>query len=158
MPGPGIALARMRAYYGPRLRRMAGALLGRGGGRGDAEAVRVDVGLHVRVTVQNRFGAIAAALQEAAAEAVAQTAEELVADARARAPVKTGRLRDSIAIVEQTDQRAVVEVAAPYAALVEFGGVSRTATPFWTPATELARRNLEKNLAAAFRRRLGRTR
>ena len=157
MPGPGIAFMLMRAHYGPRLRSMAGALRGGGRGGGAAGTVRVDIPIHVRVTTYNRFGGIAAVLQDVASEAVQQTAEELVADARAREPVKTGRLRDSIGVVEQMGQRAVVGVAADYAPLVEFGGVSRTATPFWTPATELARRNLEKNLAAAFRRRLGRS-
>ena len=155
MPGPGIALALMRAYYGPRLRRMAGALLGRGGG--DGGAVHAQVGLRVQVTVQNNTSAIVAALQAAAAEAVQQTAQELVDVAKARAPVKDGELRDSIRIVEQAEHGAVVEVGAEHGAIVNYGGVTRPATPFWDPALEQARRNFEKNLADAFRRRLGRT-
>ena len=116
------------------------------------------VDIRTRVTVRNNMRGIVAALQEAASEAVYQTAQGLVDDAKARAPVRTGRLRDSIRITGQTDQRAVVEVGADYGALVEYGGVSQSGTPYWTPATEQARRNLEKNLAVAFRRRLGRTR
>ena len=112
------------------------------------------VGIRTRVTVRNNTRGIVAAFRQAAAEAVAQTAEALVDDARARAPVKTGRLRDSIAIVEQTGQRAVAGVTAPYGALVEYGGIDRPATPYWTPAVEQAWRNLQKALAEALQRRL----
>ena len=153
MPGPGIALALMRAYYGPRLRRMAGALLGRGGG-GAPEAVHVDLGLRVQVTVQNRFGAIATALQEAAVAAVQQTAQELVDDAQMLASVRTGYLRDSIHIAEQAGRWAVVEVGADYGALVEYGGVARPGTPYWTPAVEQARKGLEENLRKELQQRL----
>ena len=124
-----------------------------------AELSRARITVHGRVTVRNNVASINQALRQAAAAAVAQTAQELVLDAKAEAPVRTGRLRDSIHIAEQTETRAIVEVGAPYGAGVNYGhhtagGTFVPGNPFWDRAVERARRRLEDNLQKELRQRL----
>lgn len=66
--------------------------------------------------------------------------QPIVDAARAKAPVQTGNLRDSISaeVVEQGPMRVTVEVgpSAEYADDVEFGGLHRAAKPFLRPAID----------------------
>ena len=135
--------------------------------REELAAAKVDVQralnnfqIRTRVTVRTRAGEVGKALREAAAAAVHETAEQLVADARAEAPVRTGRLRSSIAITEQTEGSATVEVGVPYGMAVNdghhtAGGGFVPGNGYWDRAIERARRNLEANLQEALRRGLG---
>ena len=68
-------------------------------------------------------------LEELAAERVRLAAEECCEDAMARAPVETGRLRNSLR-VELDGLTARVVTDCPYAAAVEFGTSKRAPQPF----------------------------
>lgn len=65
----------------------------------------------------------------AAQKRVEAAAQERCEQAKARAPVKTGALRKSIA-VRAGVLTAAVGTDCPYAAAVEFGGKSRAPQPF----------------------------
>lgn len=68
-------------------------------------------------------------LEQAAAEKVREAAEEACEQAKARAPVRTGKLRDSIS-AEADGLSARVYTDCPYAAAVEFGTSKRPPQPF----------------------------
>ena len=144
-------------------RQALGGVIGAGrqelAGRAQADAQRAlgNFGIRAVVTVDNRAAEVGRAIREAAAAAVHETAQQLVADARAEAPVRTGRLRGSIQIAEQTDTAVTVEVGAPYGRAVNdghhvAGGGFVPGNGYWDRAIERARRNLEQNLAEALRR------
>lgn len=63
-------------------------------------------------------------------------AEAVRAQAAALAPVKTGRLRNSLE-VRRSGNGASVIAACPYAALVELGASRRAPTPFLLPAARM---------------------
>lgn len=69
-----------------------------------------------------------------------KSVEPMVDSARAKAPVQTGKLRDSISadISERTSMSVTIEVgpSAEYADDVEFGGLHRAAKPFLRPAAD----------------------
>lgn len=68
-------------------------------------------------------------LAQLAAGQVRLAAEEYRDAAKARAPVDTGRLRDSIRVeVEGSAARVIAD--CPYAAAVEFGTPTRSPQPF----------------------------
>ncbi len=94
-------------------------------------------GLHrVQRELPNRI----AAELNSAAESMESLAKQL-------APVDTGFMRDSIAQTETADGnrlRAVVESPADYSLYVEYGTVNMSAQPFFTPAFESAKRQLNK--------------
>lgn len=60
-------------------------------------------------------------------------AGEIAEAAKALAPVRTGRLRDSIT-VEASEPGAEVQALAPYSGWVEYGTASTPAQPFLRPA------------------------
>lgn len=62
-----------------------------------------------------------------------QLAEDVAAEARTRAPVRTGELRDSIT-VQEGDGGVQVVAAAPYAAYVELGTRHMPAEPYLMPS------------------------
>ena len=68
-------------------------------------------------------------LNRIAQEKVREAAEEACGRAKARAPVQTGALRDSIS-VEIDGLTARVFTDCPYAAAVEFGTSKRAPRPF----------------------------
>lgn len=64
--------------------------------------------------------------------------KQIVREARQRAPVLTGALRDSIDYKVDTGELELeVEAKAPYAVFVELGTVSRSGRPFLGPAASL---------------------
>ena len=67
--------------------------------------------------------------------------ENIVADAKAFAPVKTGRLRDSINGIVYGNMLEV-HVEAEYAAYVEYGTSRMMPRPFLRPAFEINRPDL----------------
>lgn len=93
-------------------------------------------------------------LVSASVAAVAAAVKDTVADARAAAPVKTGRLRDSITGTVQTDGysvRGTVRAKAPHAHLIEFGTQRVAKKPFLVPAAVRHRRQMNEALASAVR-------
>jgi HK97 gp10 family phage protein len=66
---------------------------------------------------------------------VAETAEKIAQDARGRAPVQTGRLRDSIT-ASAYGKEAEVFSQVEYAPFVEYGTYKMAAQPFLYPAVE----------------------
>ena len=85
-------------------------------------------------------------------KAIQDAADKIAEDARSRVPVETGRLRDSIKVIEYNEPgrfgyRIVADAEAdpvrgrsdgtPYAHMVEFGSVhNQPARPFLVPALE----------------------
>lgn len=88
------------------------------------------------------------------AEELNSGAESAVSLAKQLAPVDTGNMRDSI---EQTERasadnlRSVMESPADYSAFVEYGTVNMDAQPFFTPAFESARRQVNNGLLRALK-------
>ncbi|MCS7145342.1 MAG: HK97 gp10 family phage protein [Nitrososphaerota archaeon] len=64
---------------------------------------------------------LAAELDSRADEELGELARLFLEEARARTPVKTGRLRDSIVIRREAHAKYSVEATAPYAGYVEYG-------------------------------------
>ena len=90
--------------------------------------------------VADRIPQTIEALLDAARQYEQATAEAIVADAQAAAPVRTGALRDSIMVVSDPRGRGAGHVSAgvyaPYAPFVEFGTRYMSAEPFFYPALE----------------------
>lgn len=104
--------------------------------------------------LRSRLPEITAELEKAAREAVAAAAELVVATAKDRAPVDTGRLRDSIHIDEEAEGTYVVagDHEVFYGNMVEHGTVDAAAHPFLLPALEENRSAIEAAVTAAIRK------
>lgn len=104
--------------------------------------------------LHSRLPEISAAIAAAAREAVAAGAELVVASAKSRVPVDTGRLRDSIHVDEEAEGTYVVagnrEVF--YGNIVEHGGGNMPPHPFLLPALEENRATIEADVTAAIRK------
>lgn len=89
------------------------------------------------VVVYNGIPSLMAYVEANARTAVRRTADEIVRDARSRAPVDTGQLRSSIKAVSlEHGKSAEVMADTDYAAFVEFGTYKMAAQPFLTPAVQ----------------------
>ena len=89
------------------------------------------------------------AIVSGAADAVAETVEATIAEARAAAPVITGELRDSLRGTVRTDGYSItgrVRSAAKYAHVVEYGSERSEKKPFLAPAAIANRRKLNGKL------------
>jgi HK97 gp10 family phage protein len=91
---------------------------------------------------------IARRARPAMREILSQIAQETAIVAKQLAPVDTGRLRESIAVMQEGDLKFTVVAGAPYAAYVEFGTANQSPQPYLTPAIELTRQHLLRELAA----------
>mgnify|MGYP001162039358 CR=1 FL=1 len=100
--------------------------------------------------VQNRFPQIATRLHSGSAEKGIAAAEQVQQEAKAVVPVRTGNLRDHIAVetYEGYTTAMVHTSGVPYAARVEYGFVgydslgryyNQAPRPYLTPAAELVR-------------------
>ena len=93
------------------------------------------------VTVTVRFNALpglGGRIRSAGARHAEATADAIAADARARAPVRTGQLRASISRAGSGAEARVV-ARAPHAGYVEYGTARMPARPYLWPAVEAAR-------------------
>lgn len=107
----------------------------------------------VRV-VQDNTPRVLAQIRQRVAGAVKETAQAVETDAKARAPVKTGNLRDNIkADTAMTDAelRALVVAWAYYSVFIELGRRGAAAQPFLLPALEAARAGFIASLRAVLR-------
>ena len=86
------------------------------------------IGVAEALAMFGRAGVVGTAIE---AQGVDATAQAIAADARARAPVATGFLRDSIEVTEEG-----VEVMADYGLFVEYGTSDTVAQPFIRPAAD----------------------
>lgn len=89
-------------------------------------------------------------LEDAATSAVADVCEQVRAESAGLCPVKSGRLRDSIALDVQANGGSVkgkVSASADYAAKVELGSYAQAPKPFLAPAFSLHAPSLAQTLA-----------
>lgn len=77
---------------------------------------------------------------------VASIAQGIEAQAKLKAPVDTGFLRNSIQATPKGAFEWNVTVGAEYGAYLEFGTVKMSARPYFTPAVELMRPQFEMML------------
>ena len=91
---------------------------------------------------------------EAAKEAIAQSADEIVADAKSHCPVKTGALRDSIKATKQQGGAWYKISTLYYGRFVELS--PKINKPFLFPALDQNRDRIRENIQAAIRRAMGR--
>ena len=77
-------------------------------------------------------GKITAAITQVFQEQGSQMVEQM----KARCPVDTGFLRDSIALTESSAEQMTIEAGAEYAPYVEFGTYKMEAEPFFYPVVQ----------------------
>lgn len=82
-------------------------------------------------------------------EAVELEAAAIVADAKERAPVKTGALRDSLEYVKLGPLEAEIHDGVSYGIIQEFGGGHVPPHPFLTPAMDAAEARFGERVAKA---------
>lgn len=83
-----------------------------------------------------------------ASQVVRKSALDVEAQAKLRAPVDTGFLRNSIHTEQSSDLRAEVIVGAEYGLYIEYGTSRMAAQPFLNPAVEFVRPAFEAACAA----------
>lgn len=87
----------------------------------------------------NRLSAIAAGMKPKARTLVAKTVLDVEAQAKVRAPVDTGALRNSIHGTMTGETEGEVAVGVEYGVYQEYGTRYMPAHPFMTPAAEAVR-------------------
>lgn len=95
------------------------------------------------------FAALSTRVRKNIAEALNNGADSTVEIAQQLSPVDTGFMRDHISQTETatpTSLRAVVESEADYSAFVEYGTVNMESQPFFTPAFESGRKQVNNEL------------
>ncbi|HYG66098.1 MAG TPA: HK97-gp10 family putative phage morphogenesis protein [Anaeromyxobacteraceae bacterium] len=102
--------------------------------------------------LQSLLGRLSGRIAAAVAEETLAGAEAVAREAKALAPVDTGRLRASIEALREGRTSAVVVARAPYAAFVEYGTRRMAAQPFMRPAAQRARAEVAARIGEAVRR------
>jgi HK97 gp10 family phage protein len=100
------------------------------------------------------FAALSERVRKNIADELNSGANSCVTLAQQLAPVDTGFMRDNIKQTETaspTELKAVIESEADYSAFVEYGTVNMEAQPFFTPAFESARRQVNNGLLRVLR-------
>jgi HK97 gp10 family phage protein len=118
----------------------AGKLVG--GSRGGGVQIKF-------VITKNRFSEMRRKGTEAMLAALDATADTVVKTAKQRAPVETGRLRDSIQR-EGSGDSIVIFTNVPYAAFVEFGSPHRPAQAFLRPAMRVGSNTIASEVKKRF--------
>lgn len=94
----------------------------------------------------NHIPSIIKSLRSESARATYNFARTVAAEARRRAPVRTGYLRSSI-VNEKVDYgHHRVTVGAHYGAFVEYGTRHMAPRPYFRPAVEVAKREFEASM------------
>lgn len=91
----------------------------------------------------NLFPQIVIALPGATGAVVRKVAAAVQTEAKDRAAVDTGFMRDSIHIKMQSETEALVIAGAYYSIYVEMGTRHMAAQPFMAPAADAVRSNLD---------------
>ena len=102
----------------------------------------------IDVKVSTRFPALQALTLARAAAAIEKAALDIEAQAKSRAPVDTGLLRNSINASPTGPLEWTVESPVSYSVYQEFGTRKMPAHPYMLPAVEFVKPSLE----SAFRR------
>lgn len=89
--------------------------------------------------VSNEFSAIAQRLNDMVPLVVAKAALDIEAQAKVRAAVDTGYMKNSIQATQIAEDYWRVTVGATYGVYVEYGTVHSPAQPFIRPAVEAVR-------------------
>lgn len=100
------------------------------------------------------FAALSRNMRENIAEELNSGAESCVSLAKQLSPVDTGFMRDHISQTETASPdnlKAAIESEADYSVFVEYGTVNMEAQPFFTPAFESARRQVNNGLLRVLR-------
>lgn len=97
--------------------------------------------------VANSLPDLDEALRERLSLGLAKIAKDIEADAKSRAPVRTGALKNSIQARRVRQLAQEVNVGVDYGAFVEFGTVRMSPRPYLTPAVEAKRNTFERLLA-----------
>jgi HK97 gp10 family phage protein len=95
------------------------------------------------------FAALSSNMRRGIADELNSGAKSAVSLAKQLSPVDTGFMRENISQTEEASPvklRAVIESAADYSVFVEYGTVNQEAQPFFTPAFESARRQVNNGL------------
>jgi HK97 gp10 family phage protein len=93
--------------------------------------------MSLSIQKNNRISQIISSVHRAADTGVTEIKKKIAEDARNRAPVASGELRDSIQLTLEG-----VEAAAPHALFVEVGTEKTSPQPFLTPAVQDAESNI----------------
>lgn len=105
--------------------------------------------ISVKIKVTSHVGRVTGLAHDRARDAVAKAAADIEAQAKARAPVDTGLLKNSINQPLTDDPlRRVVESPVHYSVYQEYGTHKMPAQPYMTPAVEFVKPSFE----AAMRR------
>jgi HK97 gp10 family phage protein len=104
------------------------------------------MGLSIEIS-RDKLTGLSSSLQSALSQVVAETAAEIEAGAKERAPVDTGYLRGSISH-EAKGLQGSISVGADYGIHIEFGAEHQSPQPFLTPAVTEAKDSFEKRIAA----------
>lgn len=100
------------------------------------------------IVKSDRLPELIARLPDAVNQILARTALSIEAEAKQRAPVRTGYLRNSIQASEVSQLAWRIGVGAEYGVFVEMGTRYQGARPFLTPAVEHARGNFASDFRA----------
>ena len=101
-----------------------------------------------------KFAALSERMRKNIAEELNSGAASVVSLAKQLAPVDTGFMRDNIEQTEEANPgslRAVMESAADYSAFVEYGTINMPEQPFFTPAFESGRKQVNNGLLRVLR-------
>jgi HK97 gp10 family phage protein len=107
--------------------------------------------LSVHVKVTSHIPQLSAAVKQKAELAVTKAAADIEAQAKVRAPVDTGLLKNSIQSRREGDLRHIVESPVHYSVYQEFGTRKMPAQPFMLPAVEFVKPSFEMAMRSLVR-------
>lgn len=96
------------------------------------------------VTVRSQLPEVLAIVEERVGIGVGKVAFDIEAQAKQRAPVRTGYLRSAIQTTVESEKMATVVAGASYSAYQEFGTYKMSAQPYMVPAIEAVAPTAEK--------------
>ena len=99
--------------------------------------------MSVRIKVDSKIPQLTESVRRKAQAAIAKAASDIEAQAKARAPVDTGLLKNSINEREEGDLRHIVESPVHYSIYQEFGTRKMAAQPYMVPAVEFVKPSFE---------------
>src|SRR3990167_3709515 len=99
--------------------------------------------MSVHIKVNSRVPQLTRAMKQKAGTYVAKAAADIEAQAKARAPVDTGLLKNSIVSRQEDDLRHIVEAPLHYSVYQEFGTRKMPAQPYMLPAVEFVKPSFE---------------